>query len=570
MYRKRITKQVLKKSTAVLTASSLILAGSSTVFAAASYQEAEKEALTALTESMAKGWDKSLDEYGTAQQGAKADLSLHLEEAGRSILGLMVPVDMSWLNNIGMDMDISIEDAMEAIDAKIYVNDATVGTMRVLLDLATMVEYIQIPEISESYLKADITQANTLDVDNGDGSVPVEVDEEALEKSAQITEAIMSDPEAYMPDGATMKELLDRYGTILLNHIEEGPSVEETVSVSGIGQDCTVYEGQINQKDAMDFVKEALTTAKDDEQLKALIESWQGFAEDTEDLYGDFQKAVEEALADMETEEEISDTEYISSKIWVSEEGRIVGREFAVCEGIDSEPVFTWKNPHKDDASGLLIELNSDGSVISLSGSGETKDGKMNGSYDIAADGVIAATVAMENYDVETAKAGYPNGTFNISFPQGNVDESESSYNPLANFSLVLNLVSDEASGSSEIELSVMSAGVSLGSLKISGAPGEGTEIPDMEKAGTIYDVTNEADMEAYAAELDFGTILENARAAGVPEDLVTQLDAALQSALSGESEEAGLAEAADNPAEENPEEAAEAEKAEAEVEAAE
>ncbi|MDO4336625.1 MAG: hypothetical protein Q4C91_00875 [Eubacteriales bacterium] len=564
MYRKRITKQTLKKSTAVLTASTLILGGSSAVFAASSYQETEKEALSALTESMAEGWDKSLDEYGTAKQGEKADISLNLEDAGRSILGLMVPVDLSWLNNIGMDMDVAIEDAVEAVDAEIYVNDTTVGTMRILLDLASMVEYIQIPEISESYLKADLLEENTIDVENGDGSDSVEIDEEAFEKSAQITEAIMSDPEAYLPDGATMKEILDRYVTMLLDYLKEGPSVEETVSVSGIGQDCTVYEGQMTEKDAVDFVKEALTAAKEDEQLKELIESWQEFAEDTQDLYGDFQKAVEDALADLETEEELSETEYISSKIWVSEQGKIVGREFAVCEGIDSEPLFTWKNPHKDDASGLLIELNSDEGVLSLGGSGETKDGKMNGSYDIASDGVIVANVVMEDYDLETAKAGYPNGSFTVSFPQGDVEESESAYNPLANFSLVLNLISDEASDTSEIELSVLSAGVSLGSLKINGSLSEGMEIPDIEKAGTIYDAANEADMEAYAEELDFGTILDNARTAGVPEALVAQLDEALQSALSGE-EETDLTEDGDASPEENQEDAAEEEEPEKE-----
>ena len=38
---------------------------------------------------------------------------------------------------------------------------------------------------------------------------------------------------------------------------------------------------------------------------------------------------------------------------------------------------------------------------------------------------------------------------------------------------------------------------------------------------------------------MDWSSLLDNARAAGVPEELVTQIDAALQAAVSGSTEEA-------------------------------
>ena len=49
----------------------------------------------------------------------------------------------------------------------------------------------------------------------------------------------------------------------------------------------------------------------------------------------------------------------------------------------------------------------------------------------------------------------------------------------------------------------------------------------------------SEEDMMAYLQGMDWSSLLDNARAAGIPEELVTQIDEALQAAVSEPIEEA-------------------------------
>ena len=75
-----------------------------------------------------------------------------------------------------------------------------------------------------------------------------------------------------LPDSKTLSTLLDRYGNIIIDSFEEGSSVEESVSVDGISEECTAYEGIISEKSAYTIVEKVLTTAKDDEEIKALFD----------------------------------------------------------------------------------------------------------------------------------------------------------------------------------------------------------------------------------------------------------------------------------------------------------
>lgn len=529
---KRKMNALLKKSAAVLTASAMIAAGPSMVLADGTYQDTEKKALETFAGGIVESWDKSLEEMSASENTGKAKMTLKLEEAGRSFLGFFVPIDISWLDTVSMDMDVSIIEGVEAVSAGILLNDAPLATMNMLMDLAGSVEYVQIPELTESWVKAALIAEG----------------ENGSEASIEAMEAFYSsiaDLASVVPEGETVKTLLERYGNLVIDHMEEGPSIEETVSVEGIGEDCTVYEGQMYEKNATELVKDILTTAKDDAELKTVIENAASISPDSGDLYGKFQKAAENALADFEAEssdEDTSDTGYISSKIWVNGEGRIVGRELGFCEGVDSQPLLTWKSPSDGDSSAFLLELMTDQNAVTITGSGETKDGMLNGTYNLAIDHVSAVDIQVTDYDVESAKTGYPNGSFAFNFVQ-NMEGEQEAANPLGNLGLVLNLISDEAAGTSDIELGMTSAGAMLGSLIISGSNEKADETPKMEDLGTVYDASSEEDMNAYLAEINWDTVLENAGKAGVPEALVAQLEAMLQYSLSeGSAVEEGAA----------------------------
>lgn len=523
------TRQILKKAVVTAMGASLVVSGSSTVFAASSYKETEKTALANVVSELPGAWDDYLENYQKSCEGTKGTFTLTVEDTGRALAGaLMGGTDVSWLQSITFDSDITIKDGVEAIVSGLLLNDTKLCDLNFYMDLANMVEYIQIPELSDGYISAPI-----------EGTVTTS--EGVAENSQEIMSTYMnalSDLSSALPDSETLGTLLDRYGNIIIDHIEEGSSVEESVSVDGISEDCTAYEGTVSEKAVTAMAEGILTAAKDDAEIKGLFEQWAG-ASNGEDQYQQFEDAVADALDSIGSADgEVSEDPVFSSKVWVNADNKIVGREFAVIDGAETTPVFTWKAPSDGDTSALLLEITAEDSSLTLTGSGTTSDGLLNGDYIFAIDGTEAADINVENLETKPEKAGYYNGTLNVTFPVAEADaantdgESEAASNPLAGFGLVINLKSDASTDSSSIGLTVTTSGAPIATLTISGGYGDGVDIPDLTSLDKTYDGSDDAAMTEYVANINWDTFLANIKAAGVPDELATQLETILTSAV--------------------------------------
>ena len=538
------TRQILKKAVVTAMGASLVVSGSSTVFAAGSYQETEKTALANVVSKLPEAWDGYLENYQKACKGTKGTFTLTVEDTGRALAGaLMGGTDVSWLQSFTFDSDITIKDGVEAIASGLLLNDTKLCDLNLYMDLANMAEYIQIPQLSEGYITAPIQ--STVTTTNG-----------VAENSQEIMSTYMnalSDLSSALPDSDTLGTLLDRYGNIIIDNIEEGSSVEESVSVDGISEECTAYEGIISEKSAYTIVEKVLTTAKDDEEIKALFDQWSDDASNEENQYKDFQNLITDALDDMNRDDEGStENEAFSSKVWVNGDGKIVGRQFGITDGTDTTPVFTWKAPSEGEDSALLLELAADDSSFTFTGSGKTADGLLNGDYILAVNGTETVDINVENLETKPAKAGYYNGTFNISFPAAETDSSDSeagesteddtdtsATDMLAGFGAVIKLTSDADADTSTLDLTVTTSGAALATLSITGSYGEGVEIPDFASLDKTYDATDDEAMTEYLTEINWDTFLANVKAAGVPDELATQLEDVLKAAVESASQPA-------------------------------
>ena len=141
------TSKRLKKLTAAATASVMLLSGTSSVFAA-TYQEAEKAALSRFVEEFSKYWDTMVPEQ------KKGVLTLTLEDSGKTLLSAASGgMDFSWLNTLTMDMTATISEGKETANAAVLLNDAPLCNMNLYMDMADLTEYLQIPELSETWMK---------------------------------------------------------------------------------------------------------------------------------------------------------------------------------------------------------------------------------------------------------------------------------------------------------------------------------------------------------------------------------------------------------------------------------
>lgn len=528
------TRKIMKKLTAAAAASALVLSGTSQVFAA-SYKETEKAALDKLVAGFSAYWDAVMAQYEKGQEtGFNAKMKLTVEETGKAVLGAMVGMDFSWLNTVTMDMTEIIKDGKEAINADILLNDAPVGTMNICMDLANMTEYFQIPELSQNYMAIPLIPSMEETIADETGAMSEEdiaayqAYMEEYQASMETYLKIVSDMTTVLPDTKTLSTLLDRYGNILIENFGDETVTEEALSVEGVSEDCTVYEEILTEQEVLSILREVLTTAKEDQELKGLLDMWSETG-GGEDLYAQLVAGADSALADLPEEgsEEINpEAAMFNSKIWTNAEGKIVGREFGFTDetGTESYPLISWKNPSADGNSALYFELWLDTSSITLTGSGQSGDQGLTGEYLLAFDGVKTVGIGVNNLKSDTEAPGYMNGSFNFSLLDTGTEEEP---NPLAAFGLTANIISDAAAQTSQVDFSLTSSGAPVVTLSVTGgyeASGESVEMPDQAVLDAALSVESEEDMTAYAEGLDWTTVLTNLGAAGVPEELINQL----------------------------------------------
>ena len=513
------TRKLLKKVIAVAAASSLIAAGGSTVMAAGSYQEAETAAYDKFVSGVASSWEEYLASYQTAQKGSNAKITLNVEDTGRALLGAMTGgMDFSWLQSISLDTNTSLQQGLEALTAAVLLNDSKLCDLNIYMDFAKMAEYIQIPDISEGYLVAPMESS---DVSISDDSMKLYFN-------------LLSDLSSVLPDKDTLSTLLERYGQLVISNMEDGASTDETVSVEGISEDCTVYEGQLSEASTVKMLQDIAKTAKDDKEIKSLFDSWTEAGVATDDQYQEFQTAVDDLLSDS-ADEEADDSALIYSRIWVNNEDKVVGREIGTVDGAETTPVFTCKAPSADGSSALLLEVQADGSSLTLTGSGTSSEGLLTGDYIFAMDGTETMDIHVADLETKPEKTGYYNGKFTLTFPSvdtESTDSEDTTTNPLAGFAVEVNLTSDITTETSQIDLTLTTSGAALATLSISGGYGEGPETKDGDSLTPAYSVDDENDAVEYMKTINWDTLAANATAAGVPEELVSQLQTLLDSAV--------------------------------------
>ena len=531
-------KKWLRKTTAICTAALLGTAViPSTAFAADDYASIEKNAWAEEVKNMASSYAASIEESQALVSGMQSDISLKIEDSGRSLLGFVAPFDISWLNDITLANTVSFTDGKEGLLMKVLLNDNQICSLEYYLDPESQDVYMRIPELSDKYFKTNLKEAadqqasniesdiEELTPDDTDVDIPTDNFASAYSDSISLSASLMSDLSSALPEASVIETLLDKYGSMLFDNLTEGESSQETLTAGDISQDCTVYEGQISSEDAVKTATELLEAAKSDSDIESILNTWNDKLSSDENLYESFTTAVDKGLnALKDTDTSDSEDSYLSTKIWVDENGRIAGRALEIQEGDTTTPILTWQMPENGSNFGYLLTIASDDiNTYSLSGSGQIDGDKLNGTYELSLADSISAIIEVKDYDTVSAKEGNLNGNYKITFPSSDTDNEDDYYSSiLENFALVLDLNSEKDSGS--VALSIENAGSTLGTLSITGGAGEAVEIPDLASLKDVYDANNNDDMNAYAATLDFTSIMDNLSKAGVPDEVITYI----------------------------------------------
>lgn len=514
-----------KKITAILLASLMgISAVPATTWAADSYKETEKAAFAKIIEEFGTDYAKSLSEMDTEEVKGNAEIKVSLEDGGKAILGMLSPVDISWLADASISGNVSMSDKSMTEFMDVNVNGTKICTIEYYFDTENSEIYMRIPELSEGYIKMNMEQMTQEAVEEADQEL-----DSSFTTSLDLADSMNSyfSTLENLPEADLVTSILTRYTDIIFDNVAdaENPGAQEAVA-GDVSQELSVLEGHVTQAEALPMFQQILDTAKSDEELKGLIETWTEAMNDPDYTYETFLEAIEDMEKDLDTEADETDESGFILRAWVDSDGEVVGRQFLLNDDEQEEELFGYLCTADGDKRGFSMQLGSGDDKVAIEGSGELKGDLLSGTYTISSGEADAAVIDVTDYDTKAVQDGIWKGTYTISGAPVE-DEDGNSYDPFGGMQLIF--TADGADEDSiDWNLAIAAGGATLGSVSLTGGNGgEALAAVDVASLTDVYDFSNDDEIEAYTASMNMDAITENLTSAGMPEGWLDDVIAA-------------------------------------------
>ncbi len=478
---------------------------------AAYLQKLEANSLGSLVDTLGEAYGTALKNMNTNITGvaasSKMDVTLNLSDdvldmVSERVLG-GADLDLSFLSKINLSMDVSIKDQMEKMQMILGLNGQDIITLNVLMDMADYVMYMAAPDLSNTYLRFDIS-----DMMGGNAIALPGNYMEIVEQIANI-----------LPDADLLTSVLNRYLEIALAELDNVEQAVTTLNANGITQECTDLTLKIYEEDALNAVKAVLKAAKNDKDLKKIIEDaaetlgdMMGQNISASEAYDAFKTAIDSALSSLDNVPTDTET-YIEWVTYVDDNHNIIGRELSMHEYGYSEILFYYYTATSGEDFGFVAAVPGDnnyyGEDFKISGTGTKKDGKTSGAFTVYAEGTDYVVVTLENVTAES-------GAITIA-PTARI-EKELGLDEIPFKKLALQI----EYSSSGVALNILSQNKTLVGIELKATPSNG---PSLSVPSNSIDATSSSAMNNWANNIKLDTVLSNLRKAGVPSELVDMLE---------------------------------------------
>ncbi|GEM_PF-5214919 len=503
--------KLFKKAAALLTAGILTTSALGTTAMADAYTDAASGVLRETASAIGQAWDQDLAQYAAIKDGFAGNIAINLHDGARSLIS-MFGLDLSWFNDIKINVTGKLDGARMYAKESYLLNDVAIADLDMLMDLGAGSLYMNLPDIIDKPVAINLYQAFNMAM--SETGTDVGVDAGTLLYIYQILFQVLSNPEAYLLSGAQVETLVNRYGDIIISHMTNNHEVADTITIGAVTSDYTLMEGQILAADLVAVAKDAVAAAMTDPEIAAAIAKLAVFLPE-----GFGYETITQLLASVAQElegTEMSTTpdDKIIARLWQNAAGDIQACQFAVMASGQGEiGRLTVLFPSTPAGSGLYVDVTANGqSYATISGTGTTAGNAFNGSYTVNVMGMNAigfdvASVGTDINDMSQRITVYP-----LADVLTLMDESTAGM--LSGLSVTFGATTTPGYNNTA-SLSAALNGTSLAEITMNAYPNPGVVIPDASAFAPAYDVMNEADAEALAANLNIGTLLERLYTAG-------------------------------------------------------
>ncbi len=352
-----------------------------------------------------------------------------------------------FVNELKFDVKVTNNGKKYALEAQISKSDSHIATAKVVFDAELGRLYISVPGLIDEVYSLGVPS-----VGNANG---IDIDVSFIFDIIEALDSLLSDD--------ALSELIVKYIDILFNSLENTEKSEITLSAGTYKDDFTALKTNVSEKKIAEMIITLLEAAKADEDIKGYIKSFsslissfggEGFA-DADSIINDYVSGVDSAIAEINKNlENLSETTLFVYIDYINAENEIIGRRVEIPDDKGPFDAVSYYSVYKDNEFGFEAFAENDGEkTLLLTGIGSRSDNKVTGSVDIDIEGKTIAIVEYYDFDTESIKNNYINGTFVLS-PSSEIIESVIGTKlPFSMFGLKLGFSASENSKSTLISL---------------------------------------------------------------------------------------------------------------------
>ena len=397
-------------------------------------------------------------------------------------------MELDWLSSMDLDMNMNTQESLNQIAMALKLDETEIAKVDMIMNMAKGEVFLAVPTLSDKYLKGELDMTTAMP---SAGSELLELlsDEDLLK---------------ILPSEEEMNALLDKYIGIVFDNLQEVEKSTETVKVAGIQQKLTALETKISEKDVAKVMTALMKAAKDDKQIKKIIENAADFLEDNDmiedadDAYKAFVDGLEDALESVEDIEFDAEIDIVLTD-YVDSDHQVVGRRIEV----DGEEVLYYIEIHQGTKMAFELEMQG----VEISGEGTDKNGVVNAEYSIIVAEKEVCVITLEDFkgnkEILNGKIRIAPAADLFKSLVDNMDSVGASAVGLLDPQLELVFAGDK--NSTKIEINLLSGKDMLVGISMSAKEAKGGKITEPDKKN-VYD---QDEAQEWLQEMDVQKLLE-------------------------------------------------------------
>lgn len=447
------------------------------------YQYVEKKNRDQGVDSITKSYDNMRDNLSKSDQAQKMTCKVELGDTLKSLLATY-GVESAEIVSEGKK-----DGSVVSGKAVLKVNDKDALSYNTYLDYDKQEGYMQIPELSESYL---------------DMSGIFSQGGEELKNLYSI----MGNIGQYLPETKSIEKILNRYTDSVIENLKKVKRSEGTLKANGVSAKYTKLTVSCKGEELYNICKDVLNELQKDNEVKEILDTVDSTVNEQ------FQAALTKAIEELESAKEdfVSADGEMTMDVYVDEEANIVGRVITIKADGDTVEIKECM-PQKGSKFGYEMAVTTEGvTYFSVTGDGTKKGGKLSGEFSLSVDSSLNSasdtitdtsdmiTLKVTDFDLDALEDdGVLKGSFEISTDK---------VPRIAGYSLKL-----EADGSKDAfdgKISVMVGSDTFVAVTIKTEEGADPGVSKPAEDAKTYDMTDDTAMQSYAAEMDLVSFISD------------------------------------------------------------